>query len=98
MTYFKEIRILIPPSWNDIYEGSEETTWETYSAADVLIRPYSGVMAKDQPYVRTYGACGTPGSYMLLSPEFISDQEGRLTYGRPQKVSAGFAYLIACLE
>ncbi|XP_071485117.1 calcium-activated chloride channel regulator 1-like [Diadema antillarum] len=69
--YWKEIKILVPPTWSpQEHYGVAKT--ETLETAHVTV--HSGSPRGDEPYVDNPFGCGQQGILTHISPAFISDK------------------------
>ncbi|KAL7825206.1 hypothetical protein AOLI_G00324130 [Acnodon oligacanthus] len=65
--FYKEVKILVPPSWNGSYDRARR---ETYSKANVIINlphPAFG----DDPYTKQIKGCGEESEYTHFTPDFL---------------------------
>ncbi|KAL7825250.1 hypothetical protein AOLI_G00324570 [Acnodon oligacanthus] len=65
--FYKEVKILVPPSWNGSYDRARR---ETYSKANVIINlphPAFG----DDPYTKQMKGCGEESEYTHFTPDFL---------------------------
>ncbi|XP_071510783.1 calcium-activated chloride channel regulator 4-like [Diadema antillarum] len=82
--FFRDVSILIPPSWPRLPGLKFAPHGARSPAANIVVRPTSADVPS-RPFVRQPGQCGSPGEYMHLTPEFImSGETGR--WGDPAKV------------
>ncbi|XP_072178776.1 calcium-activated chloride channel regulator 1-like [Diadema setosum] len=72
--YWKEIKILVPPTWSpQEHYGVAKT--ETLETAHIAV--HSGSPRGDEPYVDNPIGCGHQGILTHISPTFISDKRYR---------------------
>lgn len=85
--FLQEVQILIPDSWSDD-PSYEESAGHSFSASDVRIdrSTFEGSNNINQPYTHKATACGSPGRYIRLTPEYITDDAAARPYGDRSKV------------
>ncbi|PIK62281.1 putative epithelial chloride channel protein-like, partial [Apostichopus japonicus] len=84
--FLQEVQILIPDSWSDD-PSYEESAGHSFSASDVRIdrSTFEGSNNINQPYTHKATACGSPGRYIRLTPEYITDDAAARPYGDRSK-------------
>ncbi|XP_042864497.1 calcium-activated chloride channel regulator 1-like isoform X2 [Penaeus japonicus] len=85
--FFKEVTIVVPPSWEkrEEYVSTNISGWLPTAAIRVdLPHPEHG----DFPYTLQLGGCGEPGAYIHLTPTYTVHMYKDLlaTFGSPGKV------------
>ncbi|CAH1784722.1 unnamed protein product, partial [Owenia fusiformis] len=73
-SYFRNVSILIPPTWVDKPEY-EDAILETLDRADYRVdlpNPLWG----NNPYSKQTGQCGEPAEYSHLTPDYVLDTDG----------------------
>lgn len=77
--YFRSVKILIPKSWS--FTAVNDTALsENFEDSDVRIDIANSVY-KNQPYTQQTGTCGTPGQYIHLTPEYLTDRAQAAWWG-----------------
>ncbi|XP_072546820.1 calcium-activated chloride channel regulator 1-like [Salminus brasiliensis] len=82
IVFFKEVNILVPPTWYGTYEKAIR---ETYEKANVIIdqpNPEFG----DEPYTKQMKGCGEEGEHIHFTPDFLLEDHFLNTYGPRGKV------------
>ncbi|XP_071548862.1 calcium-activated chloride channel regulator 1-like [Panulirus ornatus] len=71
-TYFKDIKVLLPVTWaNTSYD--ESALDENFEESDIRVEARS--LYGDQPYTVRAGGCGQPGQHVVLTPEYLTDDQ-----------------------
>ncbi|XP_055979507.1 calcium-activated chloride channel regulator 4-like [Sorex fumeus] len=68
-TYFKNVNILIPGTWEQKPEYMRPRS-ESYKHATVIVAPPT-LPGRDEPYTRHFSQCGKEGEYIHLTPDFL---------------------------
>ena len=85
--YWKDITILVPPSWSDS-DDYDSVTDETISKSDVEIRtPNPDEAAPNVPFTVQVGECGQIGMYISLTNQYLLDPSFVNQYGPYDKVN-----------
>ncbi|PIK53135.1 putative epithelial chloride channel protein-like [Apostichopus japonicus] len=90
MTYFKEVRILIPSTWSD-NPSYVSAVSESFENSDVRIDnpgEDSSFPNINRPYTAKPTFCGSQGLYIHLTPEFVTNGDIANVYGGYDKVLA----------
>ncbi|PIK53129.1 putative epithelial chloride channel protein-like [Apostichopus japonicus] len=90
MTYFKEVRILIPSTWSD-NPSYVSAVSESFQNSDVRIDnpgEDSSFPNINRPYTAKPTFCGSQGLYIHLTPEFVTNGDIANVYGGYDKVLA----------
>ncbi|KAK7069277.1 hypothetical protein SK128_016169 [Halocaridina rubra] len=82
--YFRDVHILIPKSWTNT-QVNRTALNENYEESDIRIDHMNNVY-KNQPYTHQPGGCGTPGQYIHLTPEYLTDMTQAAWWGPRGKV------------
>uniref|UniRef100_A0A8B9GMW2 Chloride channel accessory 1 n=1 Tax=Astyanax mexicanus TaxID=7994 RepID=A0A8B9GMW2_ASTMX len=80
--FFKEVKILVPPTWKGNYERAKR---ETYDKASVFIDRPNPIFG-DEPYTKQMKGCGEEGEYIHFTPDFLLDDDLLDAYGTREKV------------
>lgn len=67
--YFKQIKILIPPNWND-KPNYQPATLENINEADVVITHVTS-KKRSIPTTRSYGGCGRQGIQIIMTARSV---------------------------
>ncbi|KAL7825311.1 hypothetical protein AOLI_G00325180 [Acnodon oligacanthus] len=65
--FIKEVKILVPPSWNGSYHKARR---ETYKKARIIIEPPQPSFG-DDPYTKQMKGCGEESEYTHFTPDFL---------------------------
>lgn len=87
--YLEEVDILIPDSWS-YDERYESSSGELFTASDIRIDDGpNDVMSsiRHLPYTHKTTACGSPGQYIRLTPDYITNDNIARVYGNRSKVN-----------
>ena len=86
--YFKNVTILIPPTWqsNLKYKSPRGSTFDT---ADVIVGPPDPLTSSPSPYTHQIQGCGKPGSYIRFVKEFLTNPNFERLYGNLGKQNCG---------
>ncbi|XP_072547017.1 calcium-activated chloride channel regulator 1-like [Salminus brasiliensis] len=77
LVFYKEVKILVPPTWNGSYEKARR---ETYDKANVIIKdPHSAF--NDDPYTKQIKGCGEEGEHIHFTPNFLLNDNLLKVYG-----------------
>lgn len=68
--YFKDIKILVPPTWPDDPSYQSAAVDQTLYKSDIIITS-SVVNKRSLPQTRTYGGCGNPGIHIQFNTDFL---------------------------
>ncbi|KAI4882946.1 hypothetical protein NFI96_015881, partial [Prochilodus magdalenae] len=77
LVFFKEVKILVPPTWKGTYERARR---ETYDKANVRIDRPNKAHGND-PYTEQRKGCGEEGEYIHFTPDFLMSDESTSPYG-----------------
>lgn len=85
--YFKEVKIVVPPTWSQRPEY-EILPGNFFSSAHVRVDTPNPEY-KDTPYTVQPGGCGEPGQYIHLTPWFVKELHGKTVemFGAPGKLN-----------
>ncbi|XP_033755021.1 calcium-activated chloride channel regulator 1-like [Pecten maximus] len=68
--YFKDIKILVPPTWPDDPSYQIAAVDQTLYKSDIIITS-SNINKRSVPQTRTYGGCGNPGIHIQFTTDFL---------------------------
>lgn len=82
--FFKEVSILVPPSWPDD-PSYESATSETFEGADIIVAPRNPRFSPDEvapsPYTKHFEGCGKQAIYIHLTSRFLLDNSLEDNFG-----------------
>ncbi|KAJ8028766.1 Calcium-activated chloride channel regulator 1 [Holothuria leucospilota] len=82
--FFKEVSILVPPSWPDD-PSYESATSETFEGADIIVAPRNPRFSPDEvapsPYTKHFEGCGKQAIYIHLTSHFLLDNSLEDNFG-----------------
>ncbi|GIY50789.1 calcium-activated chloride channel regulator 1 [Caerostris extrusa] len=83
--YFKEVKIVVPPTWST-HPDYEILPGTFFSNAHVRV-DHANPEYKDTPYTLQPGGCGEHGQYIHLTPWFLKELNGKTIemYGAPER-------------
>ncbi|XP_054721485.1 calcium-activated chloride channel regulator 1-like [Uloborus diversus] len=83
--YFKEVKIVVPPTWSQRPEY-EILPGNFFSTAHIRVDTPNPEY-KDTPYTVQPGGCGEPGQYIHLTPWFLKELNGETVdmFGAPER-------------
>lgn len=76
----------MPDSWSD-RDDYEHPSWETFSVSDIRVDLPDVGPNRNQPSTNKPTQCGSPGMYIHLTPEYITDDSTASLYGDRARVS-----------
>ncbi|XP_046719137.1 calcium-activated chloride channel regulator 3A-1-like [Silurus meridionalis] len=80
--FFKEVKILVPPTWKGKYE---KATTESYKKGKIRIDD-SFSQYGNEPYTHQPEGCGREGEYIHLTPDFLLNNHISEPYGPRERV------------